>query len=274
MNINLIGGGYPIMTEPKGCVTVSNECTAIGIDTTAGLSLQCIIENGQLAIIPNYIGGDFYIGCQIGLANLSGGLSPVTSLITFVSTVSIINTTDTLLTFTNIVTDHTSGIISLIADWASTAEGYQTFAFGKYSHAGGVGAVSDLPSKWAWSDNTSSQYGIVTLNALTTDTTPTIMAIAGAPFIIRINRTYTLFAHIGARKTDGSQHAYFIRQGVIHNENNNLYLVDSIITVGTDFNDQGWSVDISPNGQSLNFTVTGSSATTIKWFAKCESLEL
>jgi hypothetical protein len=93
------------------------------------------------------------------------------------------------------------------------------------------------------------------------------------PFNIRINRTYTLFIHIGARSSDGSQHAYFIRQGIIHNENGILSFVGSIQTIGTDINPSNWNINISYS-TVLNITVTGTSATIIKWFAKCESLEL
>lgn len=92
--------------------------------------------------------------------------------------------------------------------------------------------------------------------------------------------TYGFTASILARKTDGSQAAFFIRQGIIHNEQSGTCaLVGTIQTVGTDINPASW-ITTPPviTADAVNFalqiSVTGLAATTINWLAVVETVEI
>ncbi len=273
---DLIGsGGIDLKSESKNCYEVSNQCHAEGFETIAGLSFPCTIVNGQSAIISDYNASDFYQGCILGLYNLSGGTDKTNELKISASTVSLLNSNkDTLITFPYIVTDHTRGFISLIADWASHSEGYKTIASGPASHSGGIGAIADLPTKFARSDNIDSQFSIISLSGITKNAILTPLLIRGQDsFKIRNNRTYSLFIHIAGRNLDGSEHAYFIRQGMIHNENGILSFVGSIGTVGSDINNPDWAISITAD-TVLKISVVGANSKTIKWIARVDCLEL
>lgn len=155
----------------------------------------------------------------------------------------------------------------------SHAEGTGT-ATGAYSHAGGQNSVADLQSKIAYSDGAftattgnkgDGQFSMLPCSA-TTDhavTTRNLTIVGGSGsttvlLLVRANFTYAFTLHIAARQRDGSAMAYFIRQGVIHNEAGTTSLEGAIHTIGTDINAPGWTVAITADdvNDALQVAVT------------------
>ncbi len=260
--------------DGKDCKTLGNQCIAEGLNTQAGFSAPCTIIDERTILLPDLINTDFYNGCIATLYNLSGnsGPSEVTETVISVSD----DGTNTYLTFKNFLTTHTSGYVALIADYQAHANGTNTIASAPNSEAGGNGAVADLPSKFARSDKSGGQYSFTSASIVTNDSTPTILLANNKYLKIRNNMSYMFIVHVGARQSDGSNCALFLRYGIINNVANSVALIGEVATLGTDINSNDWTVDISADNtnKSLAISVTGDDATTIHWFTRCDCIEI
>jgi hypothetical protein len=275
-HMNLVYGNNP---GGKDCRSLGNQCHVEGLNTESGFSIPCTLINEKTVFIPNFIDPDFYNGCQITLYNLRGGTG-VTTVSAITNSVST-DGTNTYITFSRPLTNHINGIISLNTDFQSHSEGQNTTASGQNSHAGGNGAVADLPGKFARGDGFfnqpgDGQYSFTAASGVTEDDTPTVLMVSNKNLKIRLNMGYMFIMMVGARNIDGSQHALFMRYGIIHNENGTVSLDGSIATLGSDLNTPSWGLAITADtiNNSLAITVTGANDTTIHWKARVDCLEI
>jgi hypothetical protein len=275
-HMNSIYGNNP---GGRDCRSLGNQCHVEGLNTESGFSVPCTLINEKTVFISNFIDTDFYNGCQVTLYNLSGGIgqTTVSAITNSVST----DGTNTYITFFRPLTNHTSGIISLNTDFQSHSEGQNTTASAQNSHAGGNGAIADLPGKFARGDTFfnqpgDGQYSFTAVSGVTEDDTPTVLMVSNKNLKIRLNMGYMFVMMIGARNIDGSQHALFMRYGIIHNEDGTVSLDGSIATLGSDLNSPSWGLGITADtiNNALAITVTGANDTTIHWKARVDCIEI
>lgn len=181
---------------------------------------------------------------------------------------------------------HAEGQYGTASGASSHIEGYDTVASGEHSHAGGNGAISDMSCQWSRSDGFfgtegDGQHSIIQLSASTTNGTPKVLSIGGglggtAFLVIKAGFTYGFTVTVLGRKTDGSAHAYFIRQGVISNEVGTTALIGIVTTVGTDNNIPVWGLTITADdtNDALAITVTGAASTEIRWVARVDLIQI
>jgi len=264
-------------SEGNGCINLSNQCVAEGLNTRAGYSLPCVFLNTNTVIIQNQIATDFYNGAQVAFYNLSGGTG-ANRLNAIINNVSLDNDGNTVITFANIVTQHIVGEIALLDNYQAHSQGEDTTALARNSHVGGKGAIADLPGKIAWSDDYfnnpgDGQYSFTSINCVTTDNNPTLLAAQHKNLLVRNNMSYMFVLMLGARSTDGLKHAMFLRYGIIHNESNVMSLAGSVATLGTDINVPSWGLTVTATGQ-LAITVIGENGKTIHWKGRLDCIEI
>lgn len=172
------------------------------------------------------------------------------------------------------------------------AEGENTVASAAGSHAGGSYATAGKPYQRALSSGRfstagDSQYTETVLRRATSDATPADLTIDGAApsgtaestsnrFICAFNKTYACLLRIAGRKSDGTS-AFFLRQVLIKNVSSTVSLEGSVQTVGVDINPAGWPspvITADNTNRSLVITVTGVSATNIRWSATIQAQEI
>lgn len=275
---NTIFGNNP---GGKDCQAFSNQCRAEGLSTQAGFSAPIVMIDRQTAIIYNLVDSDFTNGCQVTLYNLTGSPTDSPRLIK-----AIINNTsndgaDTYLTFTTPLTDHIYGFIALNSDFQSHSEGAYTLASGQNSYAGGLGAVADLPSKFARGDSYfanpgDGQYAFTAVSGATDSDTPVNLLINNKYLKIRNNMSYCFIMLIAGRRIDGTASAMFLRYGIIVNNAGTVSLDGDIATLGSDINSPEWSVAITADtiNNALQVQVTGDSDNTVHWKARVDTLEI
>ena len=174
-----------------------------------------------------------------------------------------------------------SGTYSRNFGYESTSTGnYSIIINGNQANDNGIWGKSVIGSAFVG----GGQLGIVTLRALTTDATATIMAAngvaAGSTNQVALN-TNTAFAFTGTvvarqQAAGGTQSAAWKIEGLIRKEAANITttLVASTVTVIS--NVPGWTLALSAdttNG-ALAVTATGALATNIKWLATVQTSEV
>lgn len=169
-------------------------------------------------------------------------------------------------------------------------------------------AFTDLPSKIAFGPERfkatvalaipgENQYAITPVSGITTDNSTQVklyynglLMPVQTPIVIRNGTettpagtqgfTYAFTAKIAARANDGSNGAFFIRQGIIHREQGgDATLVGTIQTIGVDINPGSWiatppAITADTVFESLQIVVVGATAKTVLWKAVVETIEL
>lgn len=168
---------------------------------------------------------------------------------------------------------HAEGNGSTASGIASHAEG-SAIASGVVSHAEGTANASLLGqhafSSGFFSTPGDGQGSRLVLLGRTANTAPLTLLLGGAGgdrLTVRPGFTYNFYLRITARKTDGTKHAKFCREGIVHNEAGTTSLEGAVQTVGTDTNTPGWAVAITADDStdSLQVQVTGEA--TVRWQA-------
>lgn len=151
------------------------------------------------------------------------------------------------------------------------------------SFAHGYHAVTNIFSEYVHSAQRiespdgrgTAQYSRVLLQSKTSDATPVKMScnyLAGNnqfPYI-QNNFIWGFIAEIVGVKSDGSDMAHYLRQGQIKNVSGTTTLVGSIITIGTDYEDNSSTnvaISADDTNDSLAISVTGVASETWRWFA-------
>jgi hypothetical protein len=178
---------------------------------------------------------------------------------------------------------HAEGQLSVASGVNSHAEGEYTTASGRYSHVGGGYNTASIQGQVAYggaSENT--QHSRLDVYKETADATPTILGIE-VPFNpdakLTIRSGWSMAGTInilGIKTTDGSKAAHFIRKFSIKNVGGVVSLNGTVTTIGTDEADVGMAVAVDKNDStdSLDITVTGLAATTIRWAAVVDAVEV
>jgi hypothetical protein len=177
-----------------------------------------------------------------------------------------------------------AGCISSAND--SLALGNGTTASGESSMSSGRLSVADRSGMRAHAlgrfggVNGSSQYARFVAQNTTTNDTPTSLQLQG-PSVVRLTipsgKVFSFIAQITGIKSDGSAVAKYIREGTIKNVGGTTTLVGSIITVGTDHEDNA-STDVTitadDTNNALDISVTGIAAETWRWVAVVQGVEI
>ena len=167
----------------------------------------------------------------------------------------------------------------------SCALGYQTSATGDFSMATGLGAAARLYAARAHASGGFAANGdnqIITLVARvgTTDATKTALWLNGTSqrLVLPANTTWAAAIYVTGRSTGGTDNAFYIRQCVIKRDGaNNTALVGTVQTIGTDIeSNAAWDVEVTADdtNEALQIAVTGAAATTIRWVARVELVEV
>jgi len=158
-----------------------------------------------------------------------------------------------------------SGSRSMSSGWLSVADraGMRAHALGRFGSVNG-----------------SSQYARFVAKNTTTNDTPTSLQLQDDPAVrltIPSGKVFSFIAQITGIKSDGSAVAKYIREGTIKNVGGTTTLVGSIITVGTDHEDNA-STDVAitadDTNDALDISVTGIAAETWRWVAVVQGVEI
>jgi hypothetical protein len=124
-----------------------------------------------------------------------------------------------------------------------------------------------------------AQYARFVCRRVTNNDTPATLFTNGSSTRITIpsGTVLSFIAQITGIKTDGSAVAKYIREGTIKNVGGTTTLVGSIITVGTDHEDNA-STDVAitadDTNDALDISVTGIAAETWRWVAVVQGVEI
>ncbi|MCK9458168.1 MAG: hypothetical protein M0R80_00630 [Proteobacteria bacterium] len=187
---------------------------------------------------------------------------------------------------------HAEGKSTTASGGASHAEGNSTTASASGAHAQGSYSLAnkryqDALASGRFSVTGDCQYTNIVMRVATTNATPTQLTLTGLSpsgtvenlanrFICATNKSYSCFIQIAARKSDGTS-AYFIRQVIIKNVSGTVSLEGSVQTVGVDINPGAWTsptIAADDTNKALTITVTGVSATNIRWGANIQAMEI
>jgi hypothetical protein len=179
---------------------------------------------------------------------------------------------------------HAQGSSSTASGACSHAEGSSNTASGHYSHAGGSGNTARFFGQVTYgAANDDSQYSRIDLHKRTSDATPTILLLGNDGVS---NRKLTILSGysmagtvniLGIQATTGVVAAHYIRKFAIKNVGGTTSLIGTITALGTDYESEaGLDVAITANDtdDSLDITVTGKSATDIRWAAVVDAVEV
>jgi len=184
-----------------------------------------------------------------------------------------------------------SGAESIAMGRGCTASGNSAVALGESNTASsaiavalGYGAVADRARQFAHSGhpiflNGGSQFVRFAPGVRTTNDTPATLFTNGTSFRMTIpsGKVFSFIAQITGIKSDGSAVAKYIREGTIKNVGGTTTLVGSIITVGTDHEDNA-STDVAitadDTNDALDISVTGIAAETWRWVAVVQGVEI
>jgi hypothetical protein len=114
----------------------------------------------------------------------------------------------------------------------------------------------------------------------TTDATKTTLFLDGASvrLVLPASTTWAATIYVNGRSTGGTDNAFYIRQCLIKRDGaNNTALVGTVQTVGTDIeSNAAWDVEVTADdtNEALQIAVTGAAATTIRWVARVELVEV
>ncbi len=151
---------------------------------------------------------------------------------------------------------------------------------------GGLG-VQRLESQFTMGLNSSNQqWSILGFRGETTNATVTEIFLGGTTnsrAVLPANVTWMADIDVIARSSSGTDNACFKRRAIIKRDgSNNTALVGSVQTIDTDIGSNsgsppaGWAVTITADdtNESLKVEVTGASATTIRWVARVDLVEV
>ena len=205
----------------------------------------------------------------------------------------------------NAATQVASGANSLVAGRGCIASGTESIAMGRFctasgssavalgdintasaglSTALGYGAVADRNRMFAHSGNLIATVGDAQFIRFvpwrkTTNDTPVTLLTNGTAFRMTIpsGKVFSFIAQITGIKSDGSAVAKYIREGTIKNVGGTTTMVGSVITVGTDHEDNA-STDVAitadDTNNALDISVTGIDAETWRWVAVVQGVEI
>jgi hypothetical protein len=200
-------------------------------------------------------------------------------------------------------TEVASGANSLVAGFRCIASGAESFAMGRNctasaqsavalgesntasggeSTALGYGSLANRTGQFAFSSwpiaNGANQFIMFVPWIKTTNDTPQTLTMAAFGRVsIPSGKVVSFIAQITGIKSDGSAVAKYIREGTIKNVGGTTTLVGSIITVGTDHEDNA-STDVAitadDTNDALDISVTGIAAETWRWVAVVQGVEI
>jgi len=182
-----------------------------------------------------------------------------------------------------------SGTESIAMGRGCTASGGSAVALGENNTASagqstalGYGALADRRSQFAFSSwpiaQGANQFIMFVPWVKTTNDTPQTLTISTLGRVsIPSGKVVSFIAQITGIKSDGSAVAKYIREGTIKNVGGTTTLVGSIITVGTDHEDNA-STDVAitadDTNDALDISVTGIAAETWRWVAVVQGVEI
>jgi hypothetical protein len=169
-----------------------------------------------------------------------------------------------------------AGAYGLGVDCEATS--VHTCAMGRRSKADRAGMYA-YAHGWFTTQGDSQKVLFVFRNKTTNDT-PTTLFTGLTPdqrLTIPSGKVVSFIAQITGIKSDGSAVAKYIREGTIKNVGGTTTLVGSIITVGTDHEDNA-STDVAitadDTNDALDISVTGIAAETWRWVAVVQGVEI
>jgi hypothetical protein len=124
-----------------------------------------------------------------------------------------------------------------------------------------------------------AQSVLLVLRNKTTNDTATTLFLDGSSSRLTIpsGKVFSFIAQITGIKSDGSAVAKYIREGTIKNVGGTTTLAGSIITIGTDHEDNA-STDVTitadDTNDALDISVTGIAAETWRWVAVVQGVEI
>jgi hypothetical protein len=176
---------------------------------------------------------------------------------------------------------HAEGSGNTASGAASHAEGTNNIASGRSSHVGGQNSTASLQGQVTYgAASLNSQHSRLDLYKETTDATPAILAIDSASALLTIRTGWSMAGTVnilGIKTTDGTVAAHYIRKFAIKNVAGTTSLSGTVTALGTDYeSDAGLDVSVTANNtdDSIDITVTGLAATTIRWAAVVDAIEV
>jgi hypothetical protein len=195
-----------------------------------------------------------------------------------------------------------SNTVAVAMGSGNTSAGYGSTSFGEgnaanasYTVATGNRTVCALPGQIAHANGRfaasgDAQISRVVVRCATANASPLNLTLDGAALAatnalsLPNNTAWAADVHIVARSATGAGHAYFVRRVLIKRDANaaSTALVGTVQTIGTDIGSNagappaGWAVAITAdttNG-ALDIQATGAAATTIRWVARVELVEV
>jgi hypothetical protein len=185
-----------------------------------------------------------------------------------------------------------SNTVAVAMGSGNTSAGYGSTSFGEgnaanasYTVATGNRAVCALLGQIAHANGRFAASGDAQMSRLiarnsTTDATKTTLFLDGASvrLVLPASTTWAATIYVNGRSTGGTDNAFYIRQCLIKRDGaNNTALVGTVQTVGTDIeSNAAWDVEVTADdtNEALQIAVTGAAATTIRWVARVELVEV
>ena len=174
------------------------------------------------------------------------------------------------------------------ANYATTI-GNQNRSTANQTFSIGLRALADRQEQFAHASGSfgsttadlgNAQFTRFIVRAVTTADTPSTLFLginASARLTIPSGKVFSFIAQITGIKSDGSAVAKYIREGTIKNVGGTTALAGSIITLGTDHEDNA-STDVAitadDTNDALNISVTGIAAETWRWVAVVQGVEI
>jgi hypothetical protein len=170
-----------------------------------------------------------------------------------------------------------TGNFSVAMGNSNTASGTASVALGREALADRHGMLAKCSENFATRGD--AQFALFIARIRTTNDTPTTMMLNGVAvrFTIPSGKVFSFIAQITGIKSDGSAVAKYIREGTIKNVGGTTTMVGSVITVGTDHEDNA-STDVAitadDTNDALDISVTGIAAETWRWVAVVQGVEI
>ena len=169
-----------------------------------------------------------------------------------------------------------SGVSSSVIGGSSCrAEANQSIATGESSKAVHRGSI--VNANGYFNSIGDCQNVRFQIRGTTTDATQTEL-ILPTRFTIQDNCVYACTITIVGRKSDGSQHAMYKRMALVKRVSNTVALVGSVQVIGVDIEStpSAWTIlmAVDDTNKALIVKVTGVAATTIRWSALIEAVQI
>jgi len=174
-------------------------------------------------------------------------------------------------------TCNATGNHSVAMGVSNTASGTASVALGRQALADRHGMLAKCSENFVAGGD--AQFALFIARIRTNNDTPTTMMLNGASVRLTIpsGKVFSFVAQITGIKSDGSAVAKYIREGTIKNVGGTTTMVGSVITVGTDHEDNA-STDVAitadDTNDALDISVTGIAAETWRWVAVVQGVEI